>query len=918
MKKIFLIILFMLMIVTISDVKAVAEISVTPKDQAVQTKYGYKSQKQTVRNLSCDGNVEIFCIDHGLANQKTFNNCSIANVTDSIYGQVNGDFYDREYLYRVISNIVGTTKVNYNGSSVGDYKNYLPSNTLEWTDKIPSAPLPPDKDAYFSHKSNKISDTQYSVVITVSTETPGISREKFSVTSGKITDFSDNNGVYTITVLVEVEKCKGANFKLLIDSATLESEQPGTPRKYLAKCPNQNYIIEMSGECSISDLTTNSHGSLEYEIKIDDETCVCKGEVGFTGECSDGSVSDKKTDFLSCVENGSFKTYCGRELKKTQTVAMDNRTQVSSTRSSLTSATLANNPYCAVYCTEDINYDLPGIIETDNGRYFKLKEGWNIKEPNSGKNISLTGKRTCYSSKINKDTFVSDIKKNQSDIVDAVNNYLLEKAKEDAKNNVTSSNRTNNTGCAEWVDKKDQSKGCKVSTTCTYTLNSAKSSYEYKQYEITNCNSTDGTCTATVAGTQTYEYEWISNSTCPGVANGTPLEANPDKGAIDTANEALNNTLDTYKSCFEWGNNYCFNPIIEFSYDEVYNGSINDESGMAGELGKLKSENLGTTENYFTNVNSNYEGAPNSYTTSNKTYLYGKTDSVSTTFTQIDTTNRYVAKSVTKKTTYKDATKEVYSYHPYGTILEENITTNKDKCLNGNCKKLGYVFPVALEHENDTGIYNYYLHIYNVGVPGNDNSCSDETKFDSGIMGDSKCSLFNSEGTAATDKEYTCQYTTKKCPECEIECVCPDGSTNCYVENKVCKYVLCPECEIECVGCIWNNGDTTISYKNISLDDVYKDDSNIGSNWTQEDVEKIEDKGQEIYDSEPMYSFTLTPSTMAKIRNYNELSIEGNNKNVPKGGYNNDTLICKDGKNCKSTFLREYLPKSAVNIIPEN
>ena len=69
-----------------------------------------------------------------------------------------------------------------------------------------------------------------------------------------------------------------------------------------------------------------------------------------------------------------------------------------------------------------------------------------------------------------------------------------------------------------------------------------------------------------------------------------------------------------------------------------------------------------------------------------------------------------------------------------------------------------------------------------------------------------------------------------------------------------------------------------------------------------------------------MYSFTLNPKVMGEIREYNKKSNEGNTNNIPKGGYNNDTLTCRVDEttntavNCKSSFLRSYLDKNAINV----
>lgn len=91
---------------------------------------------------------------------------------------------------------------------------------------------------------------------------------------------------------------------------------------------------------------------------------------------------------------------------------------------------------------------------------------------------------------------------------------------------------------------------------------------------------------------------------------------------------------------------------------------------------------------------------------------------------------------VKKEANYKDGVKEVYTYHPYGTIVTNKNSVDKKE----NLISLGYVFPVALQHDPDTGVYNYYLSISNIGVGGNDTSCEYKNK----IIG-ADCSLFNTK-----------------------------------------------------------------------------------------------------------------------------------------------------------------------------
>ena len=281
-----------------------------------------------------------------------------------------------------------------------------------------------------------------------------------------------------------------------------------------------------------------------------------------------------------------------------------------------------------------------------------------------------------------------------------------------------------------------------------------------------------------------------------------------------------------------------------------------------------------------------------------------------------------VKKTVTKKTTFKESTHEIYTYHPYGTIVF-------DSCDKGNCESLGWSIPVALEHSDTSGIYPYYINFKNIGVGGNDSRC-ENAKY--GRINDTQdgkpkeCTLGVKEAEGECGSDYSCNYTVTDCPECQVTCKCPDGSDNCTEKKDdetntvICYWEFpenCPECQVSCIGCLWDTGDTTISYKTISLDDVYQDDEKqTSSNWTEEKIKQIESRGQEIYNYEPQYRFTLTPSVMQDIREYNRDSITGSN-NVPKGGYSSDTLTCKDGKNCKSSFIDKIKEKTDA-LLPKD
>lgn len=99
-----------------------------------------------------------------------------------------------------------------------------------------------------------------------------------------------------------------------------------------------------------------------------------------------------------------------------------------------------------------------------------------------------------------------------------------------------------------------------------------------------------------------------------------------------------------------------------------------------------------------------------------------------------------------------------------------------------------------------------------------------------------------------------------------------------------------------------------MAYKTISLDDVYVDDTQIGENWSEENIQEIQDKGQTIYENKPDFRIVMTQTLMSRIREYNDQNEE----------YSNDTLICSSNNSsntyyCTSTFLRDTLSSYHAN-----
>lgn len=901
---------------------------------------------------SNDCNLMIYCIGHGKPNIHSTNECTVEKIVSPALNTIQS--IDNEgakvAAYRIWTSGTslnnGIEGVTYDKLSDAGKAAYNTASKLSTNYTLVSINGSSNINAQIINSTSSSGRYNAEVQVTANTTITDI-----RISSGnRINSKNCNGSACTISISGNIEECKGASPTIYvygnISGTPATPGTPGTPSTpgtpgvdgtpewYYFKCPGkQNYIgyttdantkAKLIPGTSGTDGTPGTPGTPETpgtgfigsaSINIPDKDCNCSGTTTMTGKCdTNGKVRDleDENNLKSCIKSGGFASYCNTNLqKKTDNNKNADGDTLSRTKPG-SSVTLADNNYCKVYCLEKIDFNLPGTINTDNGSYFKLKKDWN-KLNDSGTNMSIKGTRTCYTSEIKKSDFIAKVKELQLSIRDSWNEYQKNKKKEEIYENQTHYAKSGTKNCTYPTTEVQYVKDAKgnpvknadgtYKTTTVNTTGTKPNPYTY--YEATNVSypyekgtpNWDGTWNSKL-GTDTVSLTWGNNPTCN--ADGTITEDTAKPEITLTTNYAsllqnLASEIQKYKSCTEWNNNYCFDPDISFSYDEVYNDLV------SGKIDKTVTE-ISNETTHYTSVDNEYKNGDkiDGEKTVQK-YIYVDETTSSDQTSNIDLNTIYMKQEVVKEATYKDATKEIYTYHPFGTIVIDKNTVEKKE----NLRSLGYAFPIALQHDPDTGIYNYYLAISNIGVGGDD---AGECRYTNKIIGDS-CSIFNTKTEAETGKEYVCQYKTKKCPECEVECVCPDGSTNCYVENKVCKFKECEDCKVECIGtCVWNDGDTTISYKTISLDDVYQDDTQIGGNWTEEDVKAIQDKGQTIYENKPVFKIELTPSLMNKIRQYNEDNKE----------YSNDTLSCSNKNSsgeyyCTSSFLKDFLSKQHAN-----
>lgn len=896
-------------------------VSVEPKP-GHQTKFGYKTQAQTISGGSCNG-TSLFCIDKGKANETNFTGCSAIDVTGTAFGnvaKVAGDHDTKEYLYRVVAYNSGlaspSAKWDYSKMSIGNPSTYGFPHAVNWRYENTSAS---NETGSVSYNPTYNANGTANITATVNISNAGLNTSNFKTNKGVITVANNGNGQYTLNITqIPLAECEGADVVVTVNVPGITTSNK-TGGIYFIDCHDtkQKYIVEL-GNCSIDDLTKGGDGNLQFNFSVPDPNCKCTGTTNLAPFCGENGYIKDSEEVKKCIISGKYQQYCGKSIaKNTDNNSSTSKTAISSQNSKSTNVNLANNKYCSVYCTEEINYDFPGVINAKAGQYFKLrKNGGDIDNngANMGKPLSITGKRTCYTSEIKTTQYINDVIQAQRNVINAYNNYQREKARERSIANA----RTETVSCTasscsrgklgsttgatgtKYIGSTEQYKSCSPNFNANGDFTGCSWSYPTVKEEWGDSFSSSG------GGACAKSWDnWVQ--TCDKTTIPKP-EIRPNADAITAALNEMYSVIETYKSCFEWKNNYCFNPIVEFEYDEAYD--------MKGQLEKTVHSIGEEKANYFTSVDNQYHGASTGYNLRTHNYVFADISDVSSQTSQIDLTSKYVSKEVEGRTEFKDSTKEVYTYHPYGTIFVGDNTCGNNK---GNCIQLGsdgYVLPVALEHS--ASMYNYYLDITNIGVDGNDATCNKNTVMsDSRLMG-SDCSLDAQERVdAPITHEYICRYTVEDCPECEVKCECPANDPNCYEENNVCKYVVCPECIVTCVGCLWNNGDATFAWKQVALSDIFpnSDNTKVGYNWNtdanvnpqaekaEETIKEIEEASNKVYEK-LQYSYVLTPTVMAEIRKYNEeANGNKNNSNTPKGGYNNKTLTFKDGKEGKSSFL---------------
>lgn len=586
------------------------------------------------------------------------------------------------------------------------------------------------------------------------------------------------------------------------------------------------------------------------------------------------------------------------------------------------SYTMLSNKYCAVSCKEDYAMNLPSSKLVNAGRYFTFR-------------MAIEGKKTCYTSTIDKTSYNNDIKNAQIELINAYNDYAIYKAAQDKIN--TSGISSNPLDCAS---------GCGTRT--GYSLSVSPSGFDpvvnndgtvsRTPKQLTKTFSSNGTmgsstyvCTPADNGAQ--NCEWVCNSSCED-GNSTSIKTEVREGLekaktrLENAKKSYESIIRDFNSCTSFTTDINFDPEVTYDYQEFYNSRADME-----EYNKKTGTNYqgeAYDEEWYcdgTVSGSKYNCSITPYKTktghlATRVYTVCTESGCSNDIKYISTAN-YAKKTETVSASYRP-TSLFYNRYPNGTV---STSRNDD-----NDVALENKLPVSLNTKR--GIYEYNINITNLGEFYRDGSLGRlagtsnkavlaQGKFNSltNYINNSinyNCSYLVNMGEI-DEGMLKCDFGSCKNGTCDFECVGP-GCDN-YCANG--------HCDFNCIGagCIYNEGDgTSIFEKQVSLNNLFPNGTD-SYNWNEEKnskadqtIDMIEGKANTIYDEKPILSITITPATAKAIKKYNK-----DNKNV----YTNDTLTCKDINKheniaCYSNVLSELIDgtfsgvdKNIINYVDE-
>ena len=680
----------------------------------------------------------------------------------------------------------------------------------------------------------------------------------------------------------------------------------------------------------------------------------CTPTITMPSDCNNFDVESNATGIISDINE--VASSCNPDVDQvTQCVLGHNDLTDTSFESTLE---LVDNPYCKVYCKESYEFNMPTAKITRSGGYFTLS-------------TTINAERDCYvasddgtSSGINYEKFDREFKAAQDNMIKKWNeyskwNYVVTNFSSIEE---TENGSASNSDCTGHGPIPTDENGIPIgpapcTSKCTASITWTEYHYEwdYPIYVGSNGNYTRGSdsesitdgggscwncgCTEDPDGESQYDT-FVENR------NNAQDELNEAVSSLneivrqynDCTGEIPNNELETFVSELtdtpassteesSWTNDMRFDPVVTFNYNQDY---MNQMSGTF-EQASVSGPSASTTMYCSGNVDDQYRcltssSANESYDSSVRWVCnYNDCRQI-----HINISNaQYVQKSKSASATYAP-NNEFSTYTQYGTIKFKHDACSGNDCLWSNLPE--DALPVSLITQ--TGVFPFVINYTNIGqdnstgalgrLAGNTTSVLTEyNELDPSV----RCTT--TDDYLKQDAGYVCHYLTN-CngkDHCDFTC---DDDNNCEFTDKECTD---DHCIMTCDNCIFDGESNNFSYRTITLNNLNPNERELGFNWSnvkgQATQAAIEDAGETVYET-PQYSYTLTPTNLSNIREYNNQAGSYTNAYIPDeyaARVGNTALYCEtmdyngvsDGLtyNCRSRFL-DLIENSGTTFATES
>lgn len=550
------------------------------------------------------------------------------------------------------------------------------------------------------------------------------------------------------------------------------------------------------------------------------------------------------------------------------------------------------NEYCDVYCRETLNFTFMDKETAIAGRYFKHDVASKYSNIEYLSTVILSS-RQCFS--------ITDYNKWETAYIAANNKVLTEwnayKADKAKADNVVSHNET------KWCNSCSSKEQCYQTHTCSIddikvpATDTQDSYIDHTQkhwvsgsgcsarsktwtwydwtatYEHTN---SDGSTTTTDVSGSSGGPELKTNTSCSCSGCGTCIgnggtAPTYSKTDYNKAVSDRNKLVDKINSCnfVEGSNTYIgilgtkLNNNVDIDYEEntTYNKKYDISIKNTTTAGEVVKRGYGSSSDYKTYCSDCYGTASNlSETSDNKHLTYwdcSESSGICTDNTNIEFPTNKAANIVVEKESLHYQGSQFYTQ-----VYTGNVSTTKNN--------VGYwitmdphIYPVDINRKTDS--YGIELEYSNLGSNRNKN-----VKFKSG--------------------EFTCSYQVIN----DLNVYdCDDGYHICYPDDD----------DKKGFGLYFRSIDLEDVFPNSSYSPNYKGTNKsvrqVGVNWktgnAPQIVEDIQKLGNDIWEKEPRYVITLTPSMINAVKKYNKTT-----------SYLDYSIKCNN-LSCSSEFLTDEL-----------